>query len=54
MCFQELSRVEGKHEVMLELTGWDLIGAAIIAPLSVYKQVYVLPFIHVDPEKVSG
>jgi leucyl-tRNA synthetase len=52
MAYQELSREEGKVEILARLTGWDLIGTRINAPLSVYKQVYVLPMMSIDPEKV--
>lgn len=52
MAFQKLSREEGKVEILLHLTGFDLIGTLLNAPLSVYKQVYVLPMMHIDPEKV--
>lgn len=52
MSFQKLSRQEGKVEILLHLTGNDLIGTLLNAPLSIYKQVYVLPMMHIDPEKV--
>lgn len=54
MSFQEMSRKEGQVEVLLRLKGWDLIGTLLNAPLSVYKQVYVLPMTSIDPEKGTG
>jgi len=54
MSFQKLSRDEGKVEILQHVTGQELIGTLLNAPLSVYKQVYVLPMSSIDPEKGTG
>lgn len=54
MAYQELSKEEGKVEILARMTGWDLIGTLVNAPLSIYKQVYVLPMMSIDPEKGTG
>lgn len=54
MAFQGLSRETGKFEILERISGMDLIGTKVNAPLSIYKQVYVLPMTSIDPDKGTG
>lgn len=52
LSYQEHSRKDGEVEILLTVSGMDLIGALVNAPLSIYKQVYVLPMLTIDHSKV--
>lgn len=42
----------GKHEAVAEVTGQDLIGCFVKAPLTPYDKVPVLPMLSISTEKV--
>ena len=52
MSYQGLSREDGKVEILLEISGTDLLGLPLKAPLAKYERVYVLPMLHINPDKV--
>lgn len=54
LCFQGYSKEFGKAVRLLELTGQDLIGTRIKAPLAAYDHIYVLPMLTVSLEKGTG
>eukprot|EP01128_Nolandella_sp_AFSM9_P003679 TRINITY_DN1607_c0_g1_i1.p1 TRINITY_DN1607_c0_g1~~TRINITY_DN1607_c0_g1_i1.p1 ORF type:complete len:1025 (-),score=354.49 TRINITY_DN1607_c0_g1_i1:151-3225(-) len=54
LSFQENSLVEGVVEELVVFTGQDLIGSKVHAPLSVNKEIYVLPMLTVSLEKTTG
>jgi hypothetical protein len=49
---QEFMAVQGDPTPLAEVTGTELLGAALSAPLSVYKTVYCLPMLTVSAAKV--
>jgi hypothetical protein len=53
MSFQELTREDGKTEILLTIIGQDLIGMLVNAPLSVYNQIFILPMKAVNCNKVQ-
>lgn len=54
MAFQLLSRVPENPTCLLELTGHDLIGLPLIAPLSIREVVYALPMLTILTDKGTG
>eukprot|EP01116_Phalansterium_solitarium_P012959 TRINITY_DN2974_c1_g3_i3.p1 TRINITY_DN2974_c1_g3~~TRINITY_DN2974_c1_g3_i3.p1 ORF type:complete len:570 (-),score=159.14 TRINITY_DN2974_c1_g3_i3:132-1841(-) len=54
LSFQEHSKVAGQTNCLLNVTGQDLIGLAVKAPLSVYGTVYVLPMLSISMKKGTG
>jgi leucyl-tRNA synthetase len=44
----------GKYECLAKLTGFDLIGKALKAPLSPYEKVYALPMSTISMTKGTG
>lgn len=54
MAFQLLSRVPENPTCLLELTGHDLIGLPLIAPLSIHEVVYALPMLTILTDKGTG
>ncbi|KAI9592671.1 hypothetical protein BDF19DRAFT_450584 [Syncephalis fuscata] len=54
MCFQGFSKQKGVHVRLATVQGSDLIGTRVKAPLSIYKEVYVLPMDNVLPTKGTG
>lgn len=44
----------GKYPSLAKVTGQDLIGKALKAPLSVYEKVYALPMKTISMEKGTG
>jgi len=54
MSYQGLSREDGKVEILLEISGADLLGLPLKAPLAKFERVYVLPMMHINPEKGTG
>jgi leucyl-tRNA synthetase len=53
MSYQNLSKVTGKINCLMELTGWDILGIPVKAPLSKYPVVYTLPMLTISPKKVE-
>ncbi|CAM6128985.1 unnamed protein product [Calypogeia fissa] len=54
LAYQQLSKVPEKPTCLLELTGQDLIGLPLIAPLSGYPVVYALPLLTILTDKGTG
>lgn len=55
MAYQDLSKTPNTTPTcVLTLTGDDLIGLAVSAPLSFYKTVYVLPMLSIKDDKGTG
>lgn len=54
MCFQELTPQRGYYKPVAWISGADLIGSKIKAPLSVYPEVRVLPMETILPNKGTG
>ncbi|CAH1098943.1 unnamed protein product [Psylliodes chrysocephalus] len=54
MAYQEFTKAQGKFEVLVELTGEDLIGCALNSALTTYKKIYVLPMLTIKDDKGTG
>ncbi|MCO5579420.1 hypothetical protein L7F22_033275 [Adiantum nelumboides] len=54
LAFQLLSRVPEKPTCLLELSGQDLIGMPLTAPLSMHQVVYALPMLTILTDKGTG
>ncbi|KAK9323613.1 hypothetical protein V1517DRAFT_319860 [Lipomyces orientalis] len=54
MSFQKITPVRGEANLLAEISGKDLIGAKLHAPLSVYPEVRVLPMDTILASKGTG
>lgn len=54
MCFQDLTPTRGVYDAEATISGADLIGSKINAPLSVYPELRVLPMDTILPSKGTG
>lgn len=54
MSYQGFTAVEGEVEVLACLTGGELFGTALEAPLTAHKLVYCLPMLSVKEDKGTG
>ncbi|KAK9469425.1 hypothetical protein V1512DRAFT_231898 [Lipomyces arxii] len=54
MSFQKIMPIRGECKVLAQISGKDLIGASIHAPLSVYEEVRVLPMETILASKGTG
>ncbi|KAG7401107.1 hypothetical protein PHYBOEH_002990 [Phytophthora boehmeriae] len=54
LAHQEYSRVWGKEECLLEMTGWDLLGLPLSSPNAPYKTIYTLPLLTISMGKGTG
>lgn len=54
LAYQDFTAADGQLDVLLELTGQDLIGTALLAPLTPHKRIYVLPMLSVKEDKGTG
>ena len=54
MAYQEKTKVPKKAISLLKIKGEDLIGAKILAPLSIYKEVYLFPMETISMNKGTG
>lgn len=54
LAFQFLSKIPEKPTCLLELTGHDLIGLPLHAPLSFNKVIYALPMLTILTDKGTG
>ena len=52
--FQGFTQDDGTFEVLAELTGQDIMGLALKAPLSVYEKIYTLPMLTIKEDKGTG
>ena len=51
MAYQGLTSEENKVDVVLELTGDDLLGVGLKAPLTSNAVIYALPMLTIKEEK---
>jgi leucyl-tRNA synthetase len=54
MAWQEMTKIPEKHEALLTITGEELIGAKLKAPLTSYEYVYALPMMTISMDKGTG
>lgn len=54
MAYQDLSKEPGKVSCVAKLTGWDILGIPVKAPLAKYPVVYTLPMLTISPTKGTG
>ncbi|KAK7097865.1 leucine--tRNA ligase, cytoplasmic-like [Littorina saxatilis] len=54
MSYQEMMAENGKFKVLAELTGQDIMGVALKAPLTSYETVYTLPMLNIQYGKGTG
>lgn len=54
MSYQGFTAADGKVDVVVELTGQDLLGVALSAPLTPNKTIYALPMLSVKEDKGTG
>jgi len=53
-AFQEVTKEYGKYPSLAEVSGQDLIGKALKAPLATYDKVYALPMTTISMTKGTG
>lgn len=51
MSFQEFTKENGRYDVLAEVTGEELMGLKLKAPLSQYETVYSLPMMTIKEDK---
>lgn len=54
MAYQGLTKEFGKFECLAKVTGEELIGIPLHAPLSQYERVYALPMLTISMQKGTG
>lgn len=54
MSYQGFTAIEGKYDVLATITGSQLFGTALSAPLTSHKIVYCLPMLSVKEDKGTG
>ncbi|XP_052892529.1 leucine--tRNA ligase, cytoplasmic [Anopheles moucheti] len=54
MSFQGFTAVEGELKVLTELTGQDIMGLQLSAPLTSNKVIYTLPMLSIKEDKGTG
>ncbi|KAI5702619.1 hypothetical protein M8J76_004345 [Diaphorina citri] len=54
MAYQGFTEVEGKINVLLRLTGQDIIGVALKAPVTSHSVIYTLPMLSIREDKGTG
>ena len=54
MSFQRITEKNGEVEVLLNLSGQDLLGAKMSSPLAEYKEIYALPMLTIKDDKGTG
>ncbi|XP_074651829.1 leucine--tRNA ligase, cytoplasmic-like isoform X2 [Tubulanus polymorphus] len=54
LSYQGYTAVDGKVNVIMEVTGQDLMGMGLKAPLSGFDVVYTLPMLTIKPNKGTG
>ncbi len=55
MCYQGLMAVEGQTATLpLQLTGQDILGLPLAAPLAHYKTIYTLPMLTIKVPYGTG
>jgi leucyl-tRNA synthetase len=53
-AYQEMTKVEREYPCLAKVTGTDLIGKALQAPLTRYEKVYALPMTTISMKKGTG
>lgn len=54
MSYQGFTKVEGKIDEIAEVTGSELFGCGLTAPLTLHKKIYALPMLSVKEDKGTG
>lgn len=54
MAYQGFTAKEGEYKVIAEVTGKDLFGVELQAPLTSYKKIYALPMMTIKEDKGTG
>ncbi|KZC08152.1 Leucine--tRNA ligase, cytoplasmic, partial [Dufourea novaeangliae] len=54
MAYQDFFKDEGKISIALKLTGQDILGLPIEAPLTTNKVIYTLPMLTIKEDKGTG
>ncbi|KAK2588219.1 hypothetical protein KPH14_004254 [Odynerus spinipes] len=54
MAYQGFFKEEGKIEILLKLTGQDILGVAVQSPLTFNKIIYTLPMLTIKEDKGTG
>lgn len=54
MSYQGFTEKDGSVDVLLELTGQDIMGMALKAPLAHYQKIYTLPMLTIKEDKGTG
>ncbi|RZC35227.1 leucine--tRNA ligase, cytoplasmic, partial [Asbolus verrucosus] len=54
LSFQNFTKEDGKFEILVELTGQDLLGCALKAPMTRYEKIYALPMLTIKEDKGTG
>ncbi|XP_049764859.1 leucine--tRNA ligase, cytoplasmic [Schistocerca cancellata] len=54
MSYQGLTAQSERVDILAELTGQDLMGVGLSAPLTAYKTIYVLPMMTIKEDKGTG
>ena len=54
MSYQAMTSADGEVEVLAEVTGQDIMGAALKAPLAKYDRIYTLPMLTIKEDKGTG
>ena len=54
MAFQRITEKNAQVDVLVELTGQDLMGAQLSSPLTSYKVIYTLPMLTIKDDKGTG
>ncbi|XP_063905873.1 leucine--tRNA ligase, cytoplasmic [Zophobas morio] len=54
MSYQGFTEADGKFEVVAELTGQDMLGCALKAPMTSYERIYALPMLTIKEDKGTG
>jgi leucyl-tRNA synthetase len=54
MSYQGMTTADGEVDVLLELTGQDIMGLPLKAPLTCYDIIYTLPMLTIKEDKGTG
>lgn len=54
MSYQGITKDEGKVNVVLHLSGQDLLGSTLKAPLTTYDFIFTLPMLSIKADKGTG
>lgn len=54
LTYQGFTEIEGKIDILFEITGFELLGIALSAPLTSYSPIYALPMLTIKEDKGTG